>query len=251
MFDLIPIKNKAEKFLKKGEPSFAVFDADGTLWMQDVNNLLLNHQLENRLRDLKDLFHPMYENEKHRSKRCEEFVRRQAGFSPQEIKEQLREALKAQPLTVFPFQQELMRHFKERGLKIFIVTASIKWLVEEIVEQKSLPVDKVLGVQVQLNAGRLTKELIPPLTYGEGKREAFLKESNGKKPLFVAGNSPGDLHLLKTASVALVVNAASEENSEHFSGEQQMRRLAREKAWFLMDLLKEPPQLKDFSKLSS
>ena len=152
--------------------------------MQDVNNLLLNYQVENKLRDLKDLFHPLYENEKHRSERCEEFVRRQAGFSPEDIKEQLRAALKARPLTVFPFQKELMRHFKEKGFKIFIVTASIKWLVEEIVEQKNLPVDKVLGVQVQLSAGRLTKELIPPLTYGEGKKEAFLKESNGKKTSF-------------------------------------------------------------------
>lgn len=247
MIDLNLIKEKIEKLLKKEEPSFAVFDADGTLWTQDVNNLLLNHQIEHNLRDLKDLLHSMYESEKHRKERCREFVRRQAGFSPKEIKRQLRTALKTQPFTVFPFQIELMRYFKEKGFKNFIVTASIKWLVEEIVEQENLPVDKVLGVQVRLFEGKLTRELVPPLTYGEGKKEAFLRESEGKKPLFVAGNSPGDLHLLKAASVALVVNSASKENREHFAGEQAMKQLAREKGWFLMDLLKNPTQLKDFS----
>lgn len=250
MIDLTLIKEKIENLLRREESSFAVFDADGTLWAQDVNNLLLNHQIENNLRDLKDLLHPMYEAEGHRKERCREFVRRQAGFSPEDIKQQLREVLKTRSLTVFPFQIELMRYFKKRGFKNFIVTASIKWLVEEIVEQKNLPVDKVFGMQVRLLEGKLTNEFIPPLTYGEGKKEAFLRESDGKKPLFVAGNSPGDLFLLETASVALIVNSASKENKEHFSGEQAMRQLAKKKGWFLMDLLKNPPQLKDFSRSS-
>ena len=248
MIDLTSIKEKTEELLKRKESSFVVFDADGTLWEQDVNNLLLNYQIENNLRDLKDLLRPIYEEEGHRKERCKEFVRRQAGFSPEDIKQQLREALKIRLLTIFSFQIELMRYFKKKGLKIFIVTASIKWLVEEIVKRENLPVDQVLGMQVRLNEGRLTDEFIPPLTYGEGKKEVFLEESGGKMPLFVAGNSPGDLFLLQIASIALVVNSAGQEN-EHFSGEQKMRKLAEEKGWFLMDLLKNPPQLKDFSNL--
>lgn len=247
MIDLTSIKEKTEELLNSKESSFVVFDADGTLWAQDVNNLLLNYQIKNNLRDLKDLLHPVYEEEDRRKERCKEFVRRQAGFSPEDIRQQMREALEIKPLTVFPFQIELMRYFKEKRLKIFVVTASVKWLVEEAVERENLPVDQVLGVQVQLHKGRLTREFMPPLTYGEGKKEVFLEKSAGKAPLFVAGNSPGDLFLLQIASIALVVNSAGKENREHFSGERKMRKLAKEKGWFLLDLLKSPPRLKDFS----
>ena len=225
MPDLKSIIEKTEKFLKEGAAPLAVFDADGTLWMQDANHLLLDYQLENNLRDLRDLLDPIWKDEKHRGERCGEFVRRQAGLSLQDIEQQFREVLKREPFEIFSFQKDLMSHFKEQGMKIFVVTASMQWLVEDIVEQYHLPVDKVLGVQVKLNGDILTDELIPPVTYGEGKKQAFLKETDNRPPLFVAGNSPGDLHLLETASLALIVNSAPPQNERNFQGERKMNQL--------------------------
>lgn len=247
MLDLTPLKNKIDTYIKSNEEALAVFDADGTLWMQDVNDLLLKYQIENNLRDLKDLTRPLYKPEKKRGFRCAEFVRRQAGLSLKEIQQQLEEVLKDKSLTVFPSQKNLMIYFKSRGMKIFVVTASMQWLVEEAVKQNQLPVDKVLGVQSKIKEGILTEDLIRPVTYGEGKKQALLKETNNKKPLFAAGNSPGDLFLLEMASLSLVVNSAPPQNKENFPGEEKMKFLAREKGWFFLDHSGNPPRLKDFS----
>ena len=249
MPDLTPLKDKIDTFIKSNEEAFAVFDADGTLWMQDVNDLLLKYQIENNLRDLKDLTRSLYNPEKKRGFRCAEFVRRQAGLSLKEIKRQLEKVLKDNSLTVFPFQKNLMKYLKTKEVKIFVVTASMQWLVEEAVKQNQLPVDKVLGVQSKIKGEILTEDLILPVTYGEGKKQALLKETNNKKPLFAAGNSPGDLFLLEMASLSLVVNSASPQNKENFPCEEKMKFLARKKGWFFLDYLRNPPRLQDFSNL--
>ena len=238
MPDLKPVIKKTEKFLKEGAAPLAVFDADGTLWKQDANHLLLNYQIENNLRNLSDLLSPIWKGEKQRGERCGEFVRRQAGLSLREIKQQFKEVLKSESFEMFSFQKDLMSHFKEKGMKIFIVTASMQWLVEDIVDQHNLPVDKVLGVQVKLDRDILTDELIFPVTYGEGKKQAFLRETDNRPPLFVAGNSPGDLHLLEMASVGFVINSASPQNERNFHGEREMNHLAQKRGWFLLDFLK-------------
>ena len=195
-------------------PPLAAFDADGTLWPGDVNDRLLRYQAKHNLREVKDLLDPVkYREEKQRAWRCREFARRQAGFCIEEIKEQLRAALKEEPLPAFPFQRELISCLKERGFRIFVVTASVQWLVEEAVSKENLPADRIIGIRTRLQKGRLTDQIERPITIGEGKREAFLQLSGGRPPLFAAGDSPGDKELLESASLSLLVQSGSAEKS--------------------------------------
>lgn len=243
-----PLKQKIERLLNQQHNPIAVFDADGTIWAKDINNLFLNYQLENNIRDLKDLLDPLYGDEKHRGRRCGQFVCRQAGLSLKDLKQQFKAALKSQDLTVFPFQRDLMEYLKQKAIRIFIVTASMQWLVEEAVQLFCLPVDRVLGVRVKLKRGVLTDQLIPPLTFGEGKKQVFLRETGDKTPLFAAGNSPSDCPLMEMASVTLTVHSASKEDTENFPLEVKMKQLAQKKGWLLLDYSSPIPALKDFSK---
>ena len=119
--------------------NFAVLDADGTLWQQDINEILFNYQHKKGLRDFKDLLNPIYQKQENRSQLCKLFAQKQAGFRLKEFKEQCAEALKNQPLDVFPFQKNLLAYLRRKKMKIVILTASLKWLVEVAVKLYKIP----------------------------------------------------------------------------------------------------------------
>ena len=225
---------KVKERIKGDEPFLVALDADGTLWSQDVNHILMDYQEENGLLKTKDLLSSYKEDEK-RSERCKEFARRQTAFSFLEFQNQCRKALYQKPLEVFSFQKKLFSFLKNQGAEIFIITASLKYLVEEALKINNLLVDQVLGVETKIEEGRFTAEILPPLTYGEGKKEAFLKKAGGKKLLLAGGNSQGDLPFLELAEVSFVVNSASSEN-ENFSSEQKMKQWAQRENQFLFEI---------------
>ncbi len=223
-----------EQMSKHLEPqSIAVFDADGTLWLEDVNHLLLHHQEKYHLRKHSDLLDERYKMQD-RSLRCKEFARRQEGFSLEELKSQIHQVLEENPLQVFSFQNKLLHFLKEKNIFIYVVTASLTWLVEQTIEKYRLPVDKVLGVATHVENGKITSKLIEPLTYGLGKQEALLLATNQKKPLLAAGNSPSDLSLLEIAKISLVVSSADAKN-ENYSFEQEMKSHVEKNNWILFE----------------
>ena len=225
-------------FLKKqvdqrpSSENLVAMDADGTLWPEDANNHLIEYQEKSSLRKLDDILDPFYREDKRRYKRCELFIERQAGFSLKEFRSHSLAALEERPLHVFPFQKELLVYLKKQGMKIFIVTASIKWLVEEAVKFYDLPVDGVLGLETKLEKGILTREIVRPAPLSIFKGEVFLKHSQGKKCFLAGGNTPSDLPLLKMAQCPFVVHSAGQEN-ENFLGESKLRRIAVANNWTL------------------
>ena len=228
--DVRAVLDLIDRLLEKGAPPLAAFDADGTLWPGDVNDRLLRYQAKHNLREVKDLLDPVkYREEKQRAWRCQEFARRQAGFSIKEIQEQLSAALRAEPLPAFPFQRELAGCLKERGFRIFVVTASVQWLVEEAISEENLPADGVTGIRTRLREGILTDQIEKPITIGKGKREAFLQLSGGRPPLFAAGDSPGDRELLESASLSLFVQSSKAGVAPQTSGQRKASRLVQEK----------------------
>lgn len=218
-----------DKLLSK---NIAALDADGTLWPEDANNILLQYEIKKGLRDLNDLLDPFYQSEGNRYKRCELFAERQAGFELQEFRFHCLEALNESPLHVFPFQKELIKYLKQKGMKIFVVTASVKWLVESAVKLYDLPVDKVLGVETKLQEGVISPELLRPAPVGQFKGEVFLKHSQGEACFLAGGNTPSDLPLLEMAEVPFVVHSAGEEN-ENFPSERKLTKRAVKNDWIL------------------
>ena len=227
---LSKLKDKIDK--RASFKNLAVFDADGTLWPEDANNILLKYQIKKGLRDLKDLLKPLYRNEGNRYRRCELFVERQAGLKLQEFKFYCLEALKESPLHIFPFQKELLKYLKQKDMKIFVVTASIKWLVESAVKLYDLPVDKVLGVETRLEGETIGAELLRPAPIAEFKGEVFLKHSQEETCFLAGGNTFSDLPLLKMAEVPFVVHSASRDN-ENFPAEEKLKKLAIKNNWII------------------
>ena len=194
-----------KKAVDKGilESQVAVFDADGTLWKEDANQLLLDYQikqdkqaqktdpnkLENPSRknsgNFEDLLSDHYQKF-HRHELCELFAKKQAGLSYAEFQSQAEKALDQTPLTVFPFQKELLVYLKKQNIKTVVITASIQWLVELAVKKYDLPVNQVLGCRTELD----TREDL-----SSGKKEVFISDRIVRPS---PGNSKGEVFFKRT-----------------------------------------------------
>lgn len=227
---LTEIQNKIEQEARS--PLFSVFDADGTLWKEDANNILLNYEEKYKLRKVAYLMNRKFTPNTERGKRCQQFTCEQAGFTLEEFRHHCRKALKETPLTPFPFQKKLLQYLKSKNHFIYVVTASIKWLAEEACLLHSLPVDKVLGAETVVKEGCITDQIILPLTHGIGKKTTFLKSTKNNLPLFASGNTQSDVPLLEMAKVRLVIHS-SKKGEENFESERATKVLAKKEGWFV------------------
>ena len=224
------LKNQIDK--RALSKNLVALDADGTLWPEDINNILLKYEIKKDLRDLNALLSLCYQKEEKRYKRCELFAQKQAGFTLEEFRSYCLEALKENPLYVFPFQKKLLKYLKQKGMKIVIVTASIKWLVEEAVKFYNLPVDQVLGVETKLEGNIIGTKIIRPAPVAHFKGNVFLKHNQGEKCFLAGGNTFSDLPLLEMAEVSFVVHSANKDN-ENFPAEKKLTKLAKKNNWII------------------
>ena len=208
------IRKLLDEVLQTAEfPRIAVFDADGTLWHNDLGESFFKYQIQNHLapgaHGIKDPWQH-YENIKIRNhlvayswlaqinaktpqaalkNQCESFYKRH--FNPG-VADEMRELIKE--LTACQFE-------------VWICSASIRWIIDEAATDLGVPLDRVIAVETKVDSrGIITDEVMTPLPYKTGKKlclERKLKEL----PTLVAGNSMGDLEMLTLAKkLSLVIN---------------------------------------------
>lgn len=101
---------------------------------------------------------------------------------------------------MYPEMKALLRNLEDFGFEVWILSASPELLYQQFCnEQLGLPVDRILGVKSRVADGNIvTDELVYPVSQDEGKADVvrtFIKA----EPLFVGGNSRGDLEMMNTS----------------------------------------------------
>ena len=226
--------SQIKKAVKKRPASknLAVLDADGTLWSEDANHILLEYQIQKDKKKFENLLN--IENQSYRYKLCEDFVQKQSGLTLAEFQALARQALEQKSLNVFPFQQQLLDYLKKENMRIVIVTASIEWLVELAVEKYNLPVDQVLGMKTKLEGDLITDQIIRPAPISDYKAEVLLDRLPGESCFLAAGNTLTDKPLLEIAEISFIVNSA-DPDSVIFQTEQKLKQFALQKNWILFE----------------
>jgi phosphoserine phosphatase len=120
-------------------------------------------------------------------------------------------------LRVHPEMQNLMASLRSAGIDVYVVTASLKQVVEVFAGPEgfgyNVPADHVLGMELEANAdGKLLPAYkagwVP--TYRAGKVEAIRRKLGGRgDPVFAAGDSDGDVEMLsefRGTKLALILN---------------------------------------------
>lgn len=238
MENLEEIKQKIDESLNNGANPIAAFDADGTLWSNDLGELYFEYLVSNNyLKDLPEnpFEHYLYLKNEVKPETAYLWLAQVCKGVPQS---KMREwsaicAKDAVGNTIFEGQKELVNYLQEKGVQVYVVTASIKWAVEGGAALLNIPKDNVIGVTVKIDDNdRLTDIQDGPVTFQKGKVTALLEKTNNKVPFFAAGNTMGDLHLINSAShVKVCVNSAPKE-SKLFDTEAELLAMASKEGWF-------------------
>ena len=189
-----------------GPGGVAAFDADGTLWREDVGDAFLRHLVGIgwvRLPDGRDPYEA-YERAVERDKRSgyAYAAQLQAGLDEAEVAaEAERFARSWVPRRLVRAALELRAACVESGLRPVVVSASPLPIVRAAAPLAGF--SDFAGIAVRVRDSHFTAEVLDPVTYAEGKVQAAARFG----PLIVAcGDSlAGDLPLLSAARVAAVV----------------------------------------------
>ncbi|MGZ3774470.1 MAG: HAD family hydrolase [Pseudobdellovibrionaceae bacterium] len=228
------INTTLDQVLKEDSTPIAAFDADGTLWDTDLGENLFQYQIDHKLVELPSNPWEQYELMKAEDPRKAYLWLAQIckGKKLDEVHQWAYQAVQElAPLPIFPEQKKLIQLLRSKGVQVFIVTASVKWAVEPGAELLGLSKGDVIGVEAYVHNGSITAEQKGVISYRDGKVEALLSATQGKKPFFCAGNTMGDFQLLQSAThLRLAVSAASSE-SRLFETETELQENAKTFSW--------------------
>lgn len=223
-----------DQVLKVDSHPIAAFDADGTLWDIDLGESFFHHQIDNKLVEL-----PRNPWEHYEDLKAADPVKAYLWLAQicqnkelKTIHEWAKDALKAvSPVPVFSEQKKLIELFLSKGVQVYVITASVKWAVEPGAALLGLRYEDVLGVEtIQVN-GVITDQQKGIVTYKQGKVDALLARTGGKKPFFASGNTMGDFQLLQAATeLSLAVSAASRDD-RLFKTEMELAEHAKNSGW--------------------
>lgn len=215
----------------------AAFDADGTLWDVDLGENFFQYQIDKKQIPLPaDPWNHYLEMKKTNDDPRAAYVwlaQINEGQSLIQVRNWAQAAFDSiMPPPIFSEQKKLIEVLRSHGVKIYIVTASIKWAVEPGARALGIPIENVIGVETLINDGLISDEAILPITYREGKVSALRKATNNQTHFLAAGNSIGDFELLSNAThIRLAVSAASRDD-KLFRSENALSTKANELGWW-------------------
>ena len=217
--------------VRAAKPGYAVFDADGTLWREDVGEAFLRHLVALGLVKLADGTDPYaaYERAVARDRRTGYAYAAQllAGLPAAQIQaEAARFALTWVPPRIIRSTSALLALCAGAGHIVCVVSASQIDIVRAAVIHAGIPWSRCAGMETELGPdGRYTAEMVEPITYGAGKVETAM--ARGFRPIAVAGGDSitGDLALLQAAAVPVVVAA---------DGPTPLSAEAEKRGWFVL-----------------
>jgi HAD superfamily phosphoserine phosphatase-like hydrolase len=213
-----------------GDGRLACFDADGTLWSEDIGEAFFRWLAAGSLlpplapeRDPFDIYEEYEERVRHsRAAGFSWAVQCMAGLPEVDVRRWCRQMAVAWP-NYRPAMTALIRGLTAAGYEVWIVSASNVWIVEATAPLVGIDPAHVIGIQVEVEAGRLTDRIVVPVIANEGKVQAIHKYI-GRTPDLVVGDSLGDLEMLESARLPLVVGRRDKPGTE-------MTKLATQKGW--------------------
>jgi len=192
------------------------FDADGTLWRNDVGEDLLRALIaEDRL--------PRYPGRRDLYQEYEARVEADpaSGYAfAAEVMEGLEEAA-LQAYCRERYERDFQRHLcpvtrplvsalQASGFQVWIVSASSVWPVMPGAEALGVPPERVIAVTAEVEGGRITARVRRPVPCGESKVE--LLKARGLRPALAVGNGELDEPMLAYSERALVIAPLGHDN---------------------------------------
>jgi phosphoserine phosphatase len=200
-----------EKLVFELNPQVAIFDCDGTIWSGDAGYGFMIWSIEQGLvsrtaSDWIDTRHRAYmAGTVSEVEICGEMTQVYAGIREQELRDASAEFIKHHVQhRIFTEIAQLIEGLRTRGVTLWAVSSTNKWVISEGVRQFGIPEERVLAAEVRVASGLVTAELVD-VPSGEGKADS-LRRVGLPNPDAVFGNSIHDLAMLEIARKAFPIN---------------------------------------------
>ncbi len=201
----------------------ACFDADGTLWAEDIGEALFRWLaaggLLPGLGPTRDPFEIWEEYEarvkKNRTDGYAWAVQCMAGLTETDVRRWSRQLAIAWP-NYRPAMVAMIRGLTSAGYEVWLVSASNFWIIEASAPQLGVDPARALGIRVEVEHGVLTQTLCRPVTCNAGKVDA-IRQHIGRTADLVVGDSMGDFEMLESARLPLVVGRLDKPGAELLS----------------------------------
>ncbi len=136
---------------------------------------------------------------------CGEMTQLYAGLREQELRNAAAEFVRVHVQhRIFAEIASLLDRLRSRGVTLWAVSSTNKWVIGEGVRPFGIPEERVLAAEVRVESGLVTAELLDVPT-DEGKA-ASLRRVGLDQPDAVFGNSIHDLAMLEIARKAFPIN---------------------------------------------
>ena len=209
--------------------AMALFDADGTLWREDVGEAFLRHLVSLGWVQLPDGSDPYeaYERavDRDRATGYAYAAQLQAGLDVERVEAEARQFAAAWvPPRLVADTARLRELSESAGLLPMVVSASALPIVVAAAPLAGFAGERCCGIELIVRDGRFTKEVVQPITYAAGKIAALRKA--GRIALACGDSLTGDLAMLEAAEIAVVVAPRSG---------SPLSEVARRRAWPVLD----------------
>ena len=195
----------------------AIFDIDYTLTKKETSIELYKYMLKKNKKLLKylpshiitGLFYGIKVYNAGRTK--ENFLRFLSGTSEDELKSMVKSFYKEKLESIlYEDGIKAIKDFKEKGYKIYLISASPEFYVNEFYNIKE--VDKVIGTKFQMNDGKFSCKISGENCKGEEKVKRLMEELKKDnievdfKNSYMFSDSLSDLPLLKLVGKGYLIN---------------------------------------------
>ena len=232
------IKKRIIKAQKEVKPiHYVAFDADGTLWNNDVLYHFLEYQIQKGLlcgKRSRNLWQKLISEPKNKKKNLMAISNLFAGLTVREVRKRAQKAFDYFPSGIFKEQKEFIKWLQNRGIKIYVVSASYKWALEPAIKAMGLPVDCIIAVENAVKNGVIHRKLKGEVSISGGKVRRLFEKTKKKRPLMAAGNTLWDADLIETAShVKMAVGCQSCFDFKLRKLEKKLADKAKKKGWLI------------------
>ncbi|HEY5675840.1 MAG TPA: haloacid dehalogenase-like hydrolase [Myxococcales bacterium] len=188
--------------------AIAAFDADGTLWREDVGEAFLRHLVSLGWVKLPGGGDPYraYERavDRDRAAGYAYAAQLQAGLEAAAVGAEAERFARAWvPPRLVADALALRELCEEAGLVPMAISASAMPIVIAAAPLAGIPRERCRGIEVRIRDGRFTDQVVRPITFGEGKVAAAA--GAGRLALACGDSLTGDLAMLDAAPLPLVV----------------------------------------------
>ena len=231
------LQNHMEEILERTPgPHYAAFDADGTLWNEDMGEKFFQYQIDHCqlpvLKNKNPWDYYLTTRKKDPIKAYLWLAQINAGQPFFKVKNWAKEASEKKETEIFESQKKWVAWLKERNVEVFIVTASVQWAVEPVAHRVGIDPDHVLGIKTQVDSqGLVTDKQEGYITWREGKARALLNKTRGVSPVFCCGNTYGDIALIETSTGCKLCIQTQTEKNALYEEEEKLKLHAEKKKW--------------------